>query len=305
MRVVIACHTDYANYGYEVGEALKSVGVDAQSYCLNGHSFAYAKQSLKTSSRDIRIQCERADLIIAMHSCGTTWDIIKKMNKRIIVFHTGSRYRWNPEKHNARWNPIVEKSVIALGEFESLGAKNPEYFGITINTDKYDPDYTVHSPIIFSHYPSNEDVKGTKNILSVISNLKKKYKFEFKYSKRKVAHELQLNRMNQCDVYIEMCETINGGKPYGSFGTTSVEAAAMGKIVVTNNLWEKLYNKTYGSSMLKIANSPFELQKVLENILQMTPNEILQEKVLTRQWVENKHSHIAHGNKLTEILELK
>jgi len=276
MRVVICCHIDYANYGYEVGEALKSVGINVQAYCLNAHSFAYEKQALKTSVRDIKIQCERADLIIAMHSCGTVWDIIKKMDKRIIVFHTGSRYRWNPEKHNARWNPIVEKSVISLGEFESLGSKNPDYFGITINTDKYNPDYTMHSPVTFAHYPSNEDVKGTKNILSVIANLKSKYKFEFKYSNKKVGHKLQLQRMNQCDVYIEMCETSNGGKPYGSFGTTSVEAAAMGKIVVTNNLWTKLYNKTYGSSMLKIANSNTELQKTLEQILKMSPTDIIQ-----------------------------
>lgn len=305
MRVINISHQDYANYSYYNAEAMKYVGVNADAYVLLPHQFGYKKQAIRTSLRDIHKQIQRADVIQVMHSCGTMLDIVKMYpNKKVIVWHTGTRYRKDYNKHNHRWRNIADKTIIALGEFESL-APNSEYFGITVNVNDYNPKYNAFNPIKIGHYPSNADVKGTKSILNVINKLKKAYpdKFHFKYSTLKVQHEQQQKRMDECDVYIEMCATEQGGNPYGSYGTTALEAAAMGKIVVTNNMWEDLYNRTYGDSALQIANGERALYEKLEDIIHWSHDEIISEKVRSRMWVVDKHSYEAQGNRMINILK--
>jgi hypothetical protein len=225
---------------------------------------------------------------------------INLSKKKVIVWHTGTRYRTDPEKHNQRWNDIVEKSVIALGEFQNLGAKDPVYCGITVDTDYLMPEYKNNKVITFGHYPSNAGVKGTASILKVIGRINEKYngKFIFRHDTLKLHHKQQIKRMRQCDVYIEMCATTQGDNPYGSYGTTALEAAALGKVVITNNLWKSLYHNAYGNSALQIANSEDELYATIEKFIKMDKSKLTELKKESRKWVESKHSLKATGEYL-------
>lgn len=308
MRVIFLSHSDYANYGFYKSESLKSVGVDCDAFVLKSHPFAYPREAIRTSVEQIKKEIERADLIHVMHSCGTMWDLVKETGKRIIVWHTGTRYRTDPEKHNARWNPIVERSIFALGEFEKLGSHNAEYCGITVNTDEIQLNHCNDVKFTFGHYPSNPQVKGTQNILRVLSEMTSKHrnKFQQRVSTKRCGYSQQIKRIAGCHAYIEMSNTMQktsgGDKPYGSWGTTALEASAMGKIVITNSLWDKVYHKYYGEHKLLVANSKVELKNQIEYLLSLSREEIVRMGEEARQWVVDMHSYKATGERLIKYL---
>lgn len=308
MRVICIGHQDFANFSYYKSESLKSVGVDCDSYVLKPHPFAYPNQAIRSNIEQIKKEIAKADLIHVMHSCGTMWDLVKETGKRIIVWHTGTRYRSEPEKHNARWNPIVERSMFALGEFENLGCKDGEYFTMTVNTDELQLNHCNDTQLVFGHYPSNPQVKGTQNIMRVLSDLNVKYrnKFQQRISVKRCGYEQQLKRIANCHAYIEMSNTMqkttHGDKPYGSWGTTALEASALGKIVVTNSLWDKCYHKYYGEHKLLVANNKVELKNQLEYLLSLSREEIVRMGEEARQWVVDMHGYKATGERLIKYL---
>jgi hypothetical protein len=240
-----------------------------------------------------------------MHSDETSRLLIAdpsiRANKKIIVWYTGTEYRQNSDALNLKFNPIVNKSIIALGEFEKLGAKNLEYVVGAINVNKFFPQYSKNSVRTIGHFPSNEKVKGTSNIDEVIAKLKRKYTFNYAMSLNKVNYSQQISRMTNCDIYVEMCSVEQNGKPYGSWGITALEAAAMGKIVVTNSLYTDLYSRVYRECSLQISNTKDELYNKLEQLLLLSDADLLNLKMQTRKWVENNHSYHATGTKMKKI----
>lgn len=155
MRVINISHSDYANFSYYVGQAMKSVGINADSYILKKHPFNYSKQANCVNTDKIIEECLRADVIQVMHTCGTMWDIVKYLDKPIVVWHTGTRYRQGYEKHNPRWNPLAKKHICVLPELMKLGCINPEFISMTVDTDLLQPDYTTYDVPRIAHYPSN------------------------------------------------------------------------------------------------------------------------------------------------------
>lgn len=309
MRVINISHEDFANFSYLNSLALKSVGVDCTAFILKKHPFGYARQAMVAPLERIRIECEKADVIQVMHTCGTMWDIVKHFrntNKKIVVWHTGTRYRTGFEKHNERWNGLAHKQVCALTEFLTLGCENPTYISVTVEMDLIAPDYTTGEHLRFAHFPSNAIVKGTDTINRMINEVwreVKNKKFHYKFDTNKVDAQSQIQRMNECDVYIEMFALENEGKPYGSFGTTALEAAALGKIVITNHLGIETYKQYYGDCKLIIANSEQQFKFVIKGLLDWSKEQIVKRKQQTRLWAENTHSKIATGTRTLEMLK--
>src|SRR3990172_10221870 len=126
MRIINISHADYANFSYENSMAMRSVGLNSEAFILTKHPFGYTKQATKCNVERIKHECEKADIVQVMHTCGTMWDIVKEMDKPVIVWHTGTRYRQDPGKHNTRWNGGANKHICALGEFMKLGCENPD-----------------------------------------------------------------------------------------------------------------------------------------------------------------------------------
>ena len=99
-------------------------------------------------------------------------------------------------------------------------------------------------------------------------------------------------------VYIELFKPILEGNPYGSFGIQALEAAAMGKSVVTQNMNEDVYFNEYGFCRLMLANNETDFKDIVELLDKSSPDEIKNLQEETRQWVVDNHSYKSTGLKL-------
>jgi hypothetical protein len=104
--------------------------------------------------------------------------------------------------------------------------------------------------------------------------------------------------------YIEACSPIqnfqNKQLKYGEWGVSAIEAAALGKIVITHFLSHKKYEQVYGQHELCVANTPSDIAVHLESLLELSDDELLKRRKATRSWVEKFHSFKAVGTRLKE-----
>jgi hypothetical protein len=294
MKVVNICRNDYANFSHDNANALRSVGVDCYDYKLAPHPFKYSEQSQIVTNGQLKSLTRDADYIQIMHSDPNLLYHIS--DRPLIVWHTGTRYRQQHGEINNHFNPRVKRSVFNQPEFGGKGAKNEIYCVGAIDTDKFVPDYYKSGQPIIGHYPSNWDVKGTDTIVEVMDRLKAKYKkLDFRYSKDRVPYDQQLKRLEKCHVYVEMFALLQGGQPYGSWGITTLETAAMGKVVVTNDQFDQIYFNHYKRlpGIIKI-NTTDELYDEIEGLSKNT-KWLKNEQRSARQWVEDYHSYKATG----------
>jgi hypothetical protein len=300
MKILNICCDDYANFSHDNANALRSVGIMAIDIKLVKHVFNYKNESDIVNEDQLKRYIEMADLIQIFHSDSSLLKYCK--GKRTVVYHTGTRYRQHPDKFNALFNPFVERSFIALGEFAGLGSKNETYIvGATEILGQ--PSLHFIKPLRFAHYPSNPDVKGSHNICRSIDQLSEKILFH--YSSERVSHAQQLERMKSCDVYIEMNSAEQGGKKYGSWGITTLEAASLAKIVITNHSTVSVYEKTYGvKPPLVLIEDYGSIEEAIKYLLSLTDTQINNLKNSTLMWVNEFHSYQSTGNYLKRIYGL-
>ncbi len=305
MKVLNVCFDDYANFSYDNAKALQLAGVDAHSVKLEKHVFNYAGQSELANEALIRRAIREVDLVQIMHSDRMFIEMCVDAKKKFVVYHTGSRYRAEPERFNGFFNPYAEACFTDQCEFMSLGAKNVRYVAGAIDTDRILRAGAGEGVIKFAHYPSKAETKGTREIVRMMGNVMPKYKrlAEFQYSTELVSHDLQLKRMTECDVYIELFKPVLHGKPYGCFGVTAFEAAAMGKLVITNNINQAAYSKEYGYCGFEIVNTPETFESVVDELCRASRTNIEKIKEDARRWIVTKHSYGSTGYKLKSMLE--
>lgn len=305
MRIVSVCVNDWANYSYEISESMKLVGLDAETFKTRPHAYQYRKEATIASIKRIQQELARADVIMVMHSAPYFYQFVKDLRKPIIVWHTGTGYRQSPEKFNDMWNPIASKVVCCLGEFMFMGCKDPIYFNMTVDTSAFRPNFEPTSAefLKVGHYPSKPEVKGTEAVSEIFRSLHNNNRLKFDIDNTPLRHNLFLNRMAGCDVYVEMMATEQRGKPYGSFGTTALEAAALGKIVITNNVYKDIYREYYGDCKLIIANSSYEIREHLRGLSTLNNKTITEWKKESAQWVDRNHSRYATGQRMLNLLE--
>lgn len=299
MKVLNICTSDYANFAHDNANALRSVGVECDDYKTKRHHLNYQSQSKIIRLDQLKAIAKDFDIIQIFHSSIQCLDQVKHLGKKLVVYHTGSNYRKNHKNKNRSFNSYVYISFIALCEFSGLGAKNEKY--IVGATKVSGP--TLHNltqPYTFAHYPSDVNVKGTSEIIQMLS--KTKGGFKFNYSTELVNSFKQKKRMRECDVYIELFKPILNGRQYGSWGITALEAAAMGKIVVTQNLNNDVYIKEYGDCPLMLAKNQADFINKINYLLYLSPKEMLILQTKTYDWVNKNHSYIATGNRLKSIL---
>ena len=310
MRVLNVCVSDWANYSYDNAEALKSIGVDAKSYKMLPHPFKYENESALLKPAEMLEEIDKADVVQIMHTEPQMLEYCKQMNVPCVVYHTGSRYRSDPEKWNDVFNPYVKKVFTDQCEFMQLGGKDITYIATAVDTDKIPPVtpfFKVPNDIIFGHYPSKEDVKGTIEIKRMMDIVLKGSTAKFICSESsetvtgRVSHDEQLLRMACCDVYIELFKPELRGKPYGCFGVTAFEAAALGKVVVTQNIHEKVYEDAYGECALFLCNYEKAFINTVTALIKTPLIEGYQRN--TRAWVVEKHSYKATGTRIKKLLE--
>lgn len=304
MKVLNCCQSDWANFSHDNANALRSVGVHCIDVKIYRHSFGYPDQSRIMTLHEIRHQMLHADVVQIMHSDLKMLSLAKDMDKkRIIVYHTGTAYRQGSKMMNQIFNPHVEKSVLALGEFAGLGAKNEVYMVGAIDTRQIAHTENADKVYAVAHYPSNK-WKGSDTIERAIRDLHgQRQDFNFKMSRKTVDYDQQLKRMNGCDIYVELLSTHQMDKQYGSWGISALEAAAMGKIVVTCHTTESIYEEAYGvKTPFIVCHSEQELKDKLNHLLNQPLEEIRRLQGLSREWVVKYHSYKASGERIKWII---
>lgn len=265
MRILNLSSNDYANMAHENAKALRSIGVNCRDAKLQKHIFGYAGQSQIIRFHEIKEVVRSYDIIQIFHSDVHIFnEVMKYRPKRVIVYHTGTRYRENYEllnKHFERANGIITDQC----EFMSLG--DMDYLAPSVNVNL--TPKRKGGKLIVGHFPSNPEVKGTAAIRSVLDGFRDK--FEIRIDTRRMSHAENIKRMSECHVYIEMFKPMLNGNPYGCFGVTAFEAAAVGCKVITNCINQKAYTDVYGDMPFIIANTKRGLINSLNNIEQLTP----------------------------------
>ncbi len=295
MKVVNLCKDDYSNFSHDNAKALRSVGVDCIDYKINPHVFKYETESTLIPVSKINQLTQDADYIQVMHS---DYNIFAHCSEhpKIIVWHTGTRYRQMSSHCNRVFNPRITRSVLALGEFWTMRAKNPIYCVGAIDTDKFKPIYYKQGEPVVGHYPSNPEVKGSETVIAVMEELKKTYKkLDFRCDLTRVSYPDQIARLSDCDIYIEMFAPTQNGKPYGSWGITALEVSAMGKIIISNDQFDSVYQDHYdGFSAIRKVSTTNELAETVRVQCQY-PENLRQLQEESRQWVIDNHSYKATG----------
>jgi len=304
--LLVSAKQDYANVSYTLQQSLRAVGVDALALSLRPTTTVKPASARIVKLVELKKYAQQAKVIQFMHSVHLNLGV---KNKRIFVYHGGGRYRENFERLNKIFNPIVEKCIIQTADLLGLGAKNEVWLLPAVDTEKIKPVYKRQSKkIIVGHFPSSKLVKNSKGINEVIERLKKDFgdKFEYINSSSMVNWDEHMKRVSKCDIYIEACTPRLKGKKtvnkYGEWGVAGVEAAALGKVVITHFLSHKRYEKEYGKCCLKTANSLEAIEKHMRKLLTLNNKELLQIKKNTRAWVEKFHSYYAVGKRMKEIV---
>jgi hypothetical protein len=323
--LLFSAKKDYANVSYVYSEALKSVGIDAISYSGYKHDFlpdlnknfksnqlSTFEFELKDNQYELQEKIKKARAIIWMHSRYLDLHLPKKeMNEKVLaVFHGGTHYRQNYKMLNDIFNPIVDISLIQTYELYGLGAKNEKYLLPAIDTKSLSPVFRPRKKEkIIAHYPHVSYFKGSfliNDVLRKLKNEKLGNKFEYYITGDEyVPWKENIKRMGKCDIYIESLSQGTNIKNKHDWSFTALEAASLGKIVVTNfGFGEEAYKKEYGDHSLQVANSKEQLHSVLVKLLNMNDIEFEKLKYETRAWVEKYHSYEAIGNRLREILKI-
>jgi hypothetical protein len=308
--------SDWANVGYNYAQALRSVGVKAKAFALYPEVFSYTKQAEIYSSFDRMEKLVRsADTIIFMHSDDHFMKLpFNLKDKRVGVFHGGTRYRFNPAVYNSIWNPLVEFSIIQTGDLLDKGAKNQMWLLPGLDMKRIKPKAAIKDKqglVKFAHYPNKAAIKGTVFIQNAVNKAQRKHKLIWDCDEERTFDwKANQDRMAKCDVYIEACmpkqpNTVTGKEfTYGEWGVQGLEAAAMGKVVITHFLSHERYEKEYGPCPLLYANNEQEVLKRVKECCEMGIDGVRDLGRKTRKWAEKYHSYEAVGARLKKFLEL-
>lgn len=297
MKVLNLASADYANYSHENANALRSIGVDCVDLVRSPHPFKYGSESKLAKVSEMVTEIKDVDVIQVMHSDPFLFELSKNNNPnaKTIVYHTGTRYR---EGHKEL--DVLFKDTPAFTDQTEFFAFNPNLHYVVSPVEFEMGQLYDEGKLKVGHYPSNPEVKGTSKIVEMISEIKDQ--IDWRFSIKKVDHYLQLERMAKCDVYLELFKPEINGNPYGCFGVTALEAAAMGKIVITNNLYPKVYTDAYGKCPMTFANNEYQFKNVLNGLLKMDRNMIRMVQKETFYIMRENHSYEATGKRILKVI---
>lgn len=313
MKVLVLAIDDWANTGWRFSKCLEHLGYDVTSYKARPHAFNYPhqmnihpemdvhkrkmgsyKKKTLVSMRvpEMRSLVEEHDVIhfIASGFIDTGADLA---DKRVVVNYGGSTYRRNPKIVSDFFNKISDASLIQCPDLLGLGAKNEHLIYYPVDTNFIQPVFNkIDKSPKFSHFPSSSANKGTQTILNVIGGMNINYigKTNSNNKTNRISWLDNLKRMAECDVYIETVQPKLKGKRFGEWGNTTLEAAALGKIVITNTFTKDMYEKEYRELPLLVANNEKQLKKRIKEVLSLSEKEIYSLQRKFRQWAEDKHS---------------
>ena len=309
--VVLVCLKDFANVAYTYQEALRSVGVNATAYASRLLNFLEYPQTCAILGGKSGNYIRKADVIIYMHSQYLDLGLSRKAlaAKKLMVFHGGTNYRKFSDSLNRNFERLGAKTtLIQTLDLWNLGAKNKVWMLPAVNTNLLKPTFQpMRRRKVIAHYPHKAPYKGTGTINKVLDRMVDEPSlntlFEYRYDGERTVWTKNIERMDKCDIYIESLSLSEKTNRH-EWSVTALEAAALGKIVVTNMTDVKRYEKEYGPCALHIANTEEQLFQTLSRLVTMESNiEFQKLKSESRAWVEKLHSYRAIGARLKKVIE--
>lgn len=302
--ILFLCDNDWANHMHNMANALRLAGVDCIDVKTVSHGYNYESESPIKFRSEINSLIRTSDIIVVFHSCINSFTYVRQQAKssaKIFVFHTGNFYRKRFPFCNGVFNSRVHGTLTNHCEFFKLGAKNMQYVERCIDIKGHPAfKHQVNSPIKIAHYPSNPEIKGTEQIISMMDEIKGN--FDFIYSKETIPHSENMKRISDCDVYIEVFKPQIEGREYGHYGYAALEAAACGKIVITQNLNKDIYEKIYGECPMILVADEKEFKDAILMVSNIENLAISNLQTKIYKWVKEKHSYKATGERLKQIL---
>jgi hypothetical protein len=298
-RVLNLASNDYANMSHNNANALRSVGVDCFDYVLSPHPFGYESQSEIVTREEIISMVNKFDVIQIFHSCPTILNLVNIGNfkGKLVVYHSGSRYRAEPEKFNLIFK---DADVVITDQTEFINLCDKPIHYLAPHTDLEPTEKRKGGKLIVGHYPSNSEVKGTDEIITMLEPFKND--FEIRIDTNIIPHEDNLKRIAECHIYVELFKPELNGKEYGCFGVTAFEATGLGCLVITNDLNGTIYHNTYGLSPFQICNTK---ESFIETLEQLKDFSIEQVNELVEHFdteFRNNHSIESTGKRILELI---
>jgi hypothetical protein len=277
------------------GEALRSVGVDAQAWTRKPYFFPVPEQAeLVLDLQKKKKELIAVETICYMHSRFQKFPV-QINGKKLAVFHGGSNYRRNPSERNRLFNKLVFVTLIQTPDLMGLGAKNEVWMIPPVDTEYIRPVDYKSKEVIFAHFPRHPKSKRSNIILEAVKSIDS-IRFDYKFEQ--IPWEENIKRMSNCDVYIE-----SQAYGLGEWGVTALEAAALGKVVVTVFKSKERYEREWGPCPIIPANSKEELRLILKGLACLTKKDIRNHQEETRKWVVQNHSLEATGKRLKGVLQ--
>lgn len=309
--VLMMTYADHANTGWRTQKCLQSLGLEVIFLKAQYHPYMYPEQGcvhpvlIKHFSKGLIFPPPRVPELMevansarVLHFIASTFvdTGVNLRNKKVVMQHGGATYRVNHKEINENLNPYITASAVQMPDLLGLGAVNEHLIYFSVDTDYLKPDYKRRSDkLVIGHFPSSSSYKGSNEFLEVISELPEgTYEYiGYEGDKLEIYGWLDnLKRIRECDVVLDvLAPTAQNGLKYGEWGNLAFEAAALGKIPITNSQSLELYRREYGRyPAMRIANSREEVKEHLRQLISLGDAELLREKKLAREWVEECHS---------------
>jgi glycosyltransferase involved in cell wall biosynthesis len=317
--VLMLAINDWANTGYRFYRCMKHLGLDVEAYKREPHPFMYPEQIpihdwLKNTDDGYvvfapRFRDKAKDAKVIHYIATTIVDPgVDLRTKNVVMQHGGRAYRYGPEMVNKVFNRVVDKTIIQCPDLLGYGANNEQWIYYPVDTDSIRPALERSGrKLVVGHFPSLPTLKGTREINEVMASVDDD-RIEWVGVGGNNRGEVidwvsNLDRVRKCDIIIETMAMEAQGRRYGEWGNTAIEAAAMGKIVITNSLTTDLYEKEFGEKpALIIANDKDALKERIEELAGLSDAEIESKREETRAWVERHHSIPATANRLWDLV---
>lgn len=311
--VVFFCRDDWANVGYSLEASLNAAGYNAKSLKLRAHGFCYSNESeIIGSVEEATPFAKNSKWIVLMHSYTPIpgWYKNKLPFQKRAVFHGGHDFRLKQDIINKIFNQYVDVALIQTRDLWNKNTIGKRWIfpGVDVEQIKPSSFYSGENPIRIGHFPRDVGPKHTRRIVNAINTLEnfKHLKFSWEHDVGKMIPQLRnVYRMDQCEIYVESLCTERRGYAISEPGLTMLEAAALGKIVVTVFGSKSEYEKEFNTKcpILPVSNEK-ELIEVLEDLVLKPPEYIRGLQKETREWVVNNHSYKATGQRLGRIFGL-
>lgn len=292
MRVLNLSFNDHANMAHENANALRSIGVYCEDWVIVPHAFGYKTQGQEVFYKKVKRDFNKFDVIQLFHSDNNLYRLIKD-HPRVIVYHTGTKYRHNKDKLDL----VFDGRTIVTDQCEFL-LHNPNFIYLAPHTT-LKPVEKHGSKLILGHFPSNPEVKGTKDIERMLSPFVND--FDIRIDTTKVTHEENLKRVSECHIYVELFKPEINGNPYGCFGVSAFEATALGSLVITNNINRSAYEDVYGYPPFLTPNTEREFINVICSLHDLEMYQITKDAFHNKFY--EKHGIIETGLRIKKIID--